>query len=182
MQDEFPESDAAAKPPYARGGNIGGPIAFGKQAPLLLRPAVAATDGAQIGTAASGDRALVVRLVEIDLPVDLPDGTEIAVVSLAGGRVTATPALWAIAGASRCTLLVEEHGADANGNGLPDALDAALGSRPLEDVPLLTILYVSGQLVATTPYGDLFDVEGAPAPPGSVPATWQFVVKLLGTP
>ena len=74
-----------------------------------------------------------------------------------------------------CTFVLECQGEDANLDGIPDAMAAALGDRLQEGVKLLTIQYTDASLTATTPYVDILVIDGAPVTPSDLPAVWQLM-------
>lgn len=76
-------------------------------------------------------------------------------------------------------IVVQTVGADDNANGLPDALDAALGFVPAEGTDLLTVRELAGWLLLETPYIDKLRIQDPAVPSNQLPATWQVtpVVK-----
>jgi hypothetical protein len=120
-----------------------------------------------------GNGALVVRVVDLTLPPHVPANWELASVIVAGGKAQVLPTVLTADGTA-CTIALECYGTDANNDGIPDAVAAALGDRLKEGVKLLTIQYVDGTINATTPFADLLVVEGIPMPLDALPATWQL--------
>jgi hypothetical protein len=97
-----------------------------------------------------------------------------AAVVVAGGQAQLAQAVLAADGVV-CTFVLECQGEDANHDGIPDAVAAALGDRLKEDVTLLTIQYENGTLTAKTPFVDILVVEGMPQPLDALPTTWRLV-------
>jgi hypothetical protein len=121
-----------------------------------------------------GSGALVVRVVDLTLPPHVPANWELASVIVAGGKAQVLPTVLTADGTA-CTIALECYGTDANNDGIPDAVAAALGDRLKEGVKLLTIQYVDGAINATTPFADILVVEGIPMPLDALPASWQLV-------
>jgi hypothetical protein len=129
-----------------------------------------------VADAAATEDALLVRVLDVSLPANTPDGAEIAEVTFSGGTVQATATIPASLGTSSCSILVEGRGLDANGDGMPDVIATALGGRVPEGARLLTIRYTDGGLIAATPFARLLSVAGGgPVPPGSGISAWQLV-------
>jgi hypothetical protein len=122
-------------------------------------------------TAADGP-ALVMRVVELGVPAPVPDAEEdLSAVRLVGGRVR-VESLWP---AGSGTIAIESSGTDHDADGLPDALEAALGAGKQEGMTLLILQRSAGTIRVTTPFVERLTVEGAPAPQADLPATWRLV-------
>ena len=121
-----------------------------------------------------GSGALVVRLINQSVPPHGADNVEMAAVVVTGGKAQVVP-LFVSTNGTPCTLALECYGTDANNDGIPDAVAAALGNRLKEGVTLMTIQYTGSTINATTPFADILVVEGIPVPLDALPATWQLV-------
>ncbi|MEI8241856.1 MAG: choice-of-anchor D domain-containing protein [bacterium] len=127
--------------------------AAGEPLPSSLTLTVLATaDGASLACTPDG-RCAVVQMCDGVATVIFPDGLE---------PLTGVP-----------VIVVETVGADTNANGLPDAIDAALGGQPPEGMDLLTVRKVEGWLLLETPYTDRLHIEGAAVPTPQLPVSWQ---------
>lgn len=121
----------------------------------------------------TGGGALVVCVIDLTLPPDMPENGELAEVLLAGGQAQVAPMPLAAGGAT-VNIALTCCGADENRDGIPDAVAATLGDRLTEGAKLLTLHYVNGTITATTPFADALVVEGIPLPPDALPATWRL--------
>jgi hypothetical protein len=144
------------------------------------RPALASKQSAVAAStvaAALPAAALHVTLVDLLPAALLPEDAELLVVTLQDGRPTAlSPALERADLSWLLESRIESEGADANSNGIPDLVEAALGV-PLEDgMELLVVRKHDGQAVPEAPYAGT-TVEGAAAPLHALPATWSLQPK-----
>lgn len=149
------ESDAIAKP-----------IA----PPVVVAPAPQPITSTPPATTPPG---LTVQLLDLTSLARIPNGSIIATVSFSAGTLHAN--LMSAAGPSTATLLIESAGPDANGNGVPDVIETAMGTQLVEGATLLTIQYVNGQLMATTPFVSMLEINGPSILPVGTPASWQLV-------
>jgi hypothetical protein len=127
-------------------------IAAGEPLPSSLTLTVLATaDGASLACTPDG-RCAVVQMCDGVATVVFPEGV---------APLTAVP-----------VVVLQNVGADVDANGLPDAMDAALGGLPPEGLELLTVRMTEGWLMLETPYIDRLHVEGAAVPAAQLPASW----------
>jgi hypothetical protein len=147
----------------------------------LLAPARAAAAPAPaaaaepVAAAAAAPSALRVTLAGFALAGVLHDGAELLAVELADDRLLAfSPALTGSPFAGHLLARVEPLGADADADGLPDGLAAALGAPVRPGLRLLAVRLQDGSAVPeAVPPGLL--VEGGVVPLRDLPAVWTLV-------
>ena len=72
---------------------------------------------------------------------------------------------------------LDAQGADVNGNGLPDALEASLDKPLAEGAELLHVSVQNGSAVAETPFSGCWVIEPPAVPLGQQPAVWRLVPR-----
>lgn len=149
-------------------------VVFPPRPAALIKPAVEVVAGAAVSLPVAALRVTLLDLAPAEL---LPEDAELLVVTLAAGRpVAVSPALDALDLSWLLQSRIEAEGVDANVNGLPDAIEAALGA-PLQDgVELLIVRKRGGYAVPDAPYAGTA-VDGAAVPLGALPATWSLTPK-----
>jgi hypothetical protein len=106
-----------------------------------------------------------------------PDG-RCAVVVVRGGVVAAVACGEGATAADDALFVLRAEGGDADANGLPDAMDAALGAPLPDGWELLVLRDVGGWLRLETSRPDALLVDGPPVPDAALPACWQVVPRL----
>ena len=141
---------------------------------LAVKPQASVQAGAVPLAAAAPEAALHLTLLDLVPAATLPEDAELVVVTIRHGRpVAISPALDYYNLAWLLQTRLEPEGVDANTNGLPDLIEAALGV-PLQDgMKLLIVRKHEGFAVPNAPYSGT-SVEGAAVPVGTYPATWTL--------
>ncbi|MEI8243839.1 MAG: choice-of-anchor D domain-containing protein, partial [bacterium] len=149
-------------------------VIFPPRPALVAKPAAATGAGILAVPGSSPADALRVTLLDLAPAAMLPEDSELLVVILQDGRpVAVSPALDRYNLSWLLQTRIEAEGADADANGLPDLLEAALGV-PLQDgAELLIVRKSDGQAVPEAPYSGTV-VEGSPVPFSDLPATWSL--------
>jgi len=155
-------------------------IHFLSRPAIVAKSAVATVEIAPVATmaiASSAAAALRVTLLDLAPAALLPEDAELVVVTVQDGRpVAVSPALDFYNLASLLQIQIEAEGADANTNGIPDAIEAALGAPLQEGMQLLIVRKRDGCAVPEAPYSGT-TVDGVAVPLGALPATWSLTPK-----
>ena len=154
-------------------------VVFLSRPASVAQSAVATVEVAPVATIAVPSYAAALRVTLLDLAPAalLPEDAELVVVTVQDGRpVAVSPALALYNLAGLLQTRIEAEGADANTNGIPDAIEAALGAPLQEGMQLLIVRKRDGYAVPEAPYSGTA-VDDAAVPLGALPATWSLTPK-----
>ena len=120
---------------------------------------------------------LRVTLLDLDPADALPDDSRLLVVAVKNGRLAAvSPDLDALGLSTQLGTAIEVQGADLNGNGVPDGLEAALGAPLRDGMEILIVRKQGDYAVPEAPFLGTV-VTGATVPVESLPASWVLTPR-----